>query len=509
MFAEQKYTTLLDVLDNFRLEAHSTKWAKSYCADMQETYLPEKIENARSRALIHLFLKANFGIETFEEREHLVTDGPNDGGIDGYFIDTDSKTIWLIQAKFRASGKNFERKKIEYEELLKMHSVRILKGHEKAENGTKYNGKILGLIRGLRETKKISQFKKKVVLLANTKASLANLKVLSGGIDVEVYDHSRCYNELCLPILSGISNFPREIEFPLDLRNKTESAHAGYNANIDGLTIEVIILFLPAIEIARMISVYQNAILKYNPRNYLQMEGGPINEAVKQAIISGNSEEFAILNNGLTILAEDISISDTVGEKDTAKMYLSNPQIINGGQTAFTLGLLYNDENIPNSFLQTAEVVAKIIKVPHSTENSLIVKRSALIEKISSATNSQTAVTGSDKLSKLPELAEFQLKIFETSGLLLEKKKGEFESARKAGYLKSNIILERTLFIRFYWLVKKDFRKALARKVFTEKNIKLVSLNDQIDIQSIGNMLECVECRVLCFGDGSLWCCLR
>ena len=181
MFAEQKYTTLLDVLDNFRLEAHSTKWAKSYCADMQATYLPEKIENARSRALIHLFLKANFGIETFEEREHLVTDGPNDGGIDGYFIDTDSKTIWLIQAKFRASGKNFERKKIEYEELLKMHSVRVLKGHEKAQNGTKYNGKILELVRGLRETKKISQFKKKVVLLANTKASLANLKVLSGG----------------------------------------------------------------------------------------------------------------------------------------------------------------------------------------------------------------------------------------------------------------------------------------------------------------------------------------
>ena len=69
------YTTLCNVLDSLRGEAPETL----------SIYHPLKGNNdaliqARSRALLHLYLKARFGLALFSVRENFVTDGPNDGG---------------------------------------------------------------------------------------------------------------------------------------------------------------------------------------------------------------------------------------------------------------------------------------------------------------------------------------------------------------------------------------------------------------------------------------------
>ena len=84
-----KYKTLVNILDQICSEA----------PEKYRFYHPDKsnIENlnqARAKALIHLFLKVKFGILDFKERDNFVTDGTCDGGIDGYFIDNDNKKIW-------------------------------------------------------------------------------------------------------------------------------------------------------------------------------------------------------------------------------------------------------------------------------------------------------------------------------------------------------------------------------------------------------------------------------
>src|SRR5260370_34221463 len=76
------YSTLCKVLDSLRAEAPAIDTA----------YNPppgnaDALVQARSRALLHLFLKARFGLVHFGEREVFVTDGTHDGGIDAYYID--------------------------------------------------------------------------------------------------------------------------------------------------------------------------------------------------------------------------------------------------------------------------------------------------------------------------------------------------------------------------------------------------------------------------------------
>src|SRR5688500_9003708 len=130
-----RYETFLRVLDRLRHEAPSQN---------RQRYLPddgglevglENVSQARARAFIHLYTKVMCGITDFVQRERTITDGSGDGGIDGYYIDTETKTIHLIQSKFRATQRNFEEKEILLEELLSMDINRILDGETVDETG--------------------------------------------------------------------------------------------------------------------------------------------------------------------------------------------------------------------------------------------------------------------------------------------------------------------------------------------------------------------------------------
>ena len=159
-----KYQTLINVLDVLRKEAPESY--KFYHPLEKET---EKLNQARSRALIHLFLKVKFGLIEFEEREQFVVDGTNDGGIDGFFIDKEKKMVYFIQSKFRTNQENFESREIKYEELLNMDVDRILDGETKYENGTSYSSKIQNLIKEIQEIDGIVKYNYEVIILANTK----------------------------------------------------------------------------------------------------------------------------------------------------------------------------------------------------------------------------------------------------------------------------------------------------------------------------------------------------
>ena len=75
-----KYHILINILDS--ICSSVSKYYKSYISKNDE-----EINKNRSKALIHLFLKVKFGIIDIKEREELITDGPEDGGLDAYFID--------------------------------------------------------------------------------------------------------------------------------------------------------------------------------------------------------------------------------------------------------------------------------------------------------------------------------------------------------------------------------------------------------------------------------------
>jgi hypothetical protein len=63
-----KYETLLKIIDQLRLEAPE-KQSSRYRPPLTEV---EKINAARSRAFIHLYLKVFFGILDFQAREKYI-----------------------------------------------------------------------------------------------------------------------------------------------------------------------------------------------------------------------------------------------------------------------------------------------------------------------------------------------------------------------------------------------------------------------------------------------------
>ena len=200
------YNTLCNVLDSLRSEAPRT----------QAVYHPpagnhDAVVQVRSRALLHLFLKARFGLVRFADRDKLVTDGSHDGGIDAYYIDQKNKIIYLLQSKFRATAGNFMSTNMTANDLLRMDVGRVLKGEKFDELGERYNEKITkGLQKAVRSLTDAGSYTRQVVLLGNVKDFTASqLRRLVEGYNVDQFAHERVFRELLFPVIDGSSSLIR------------------------------------------------------------------------------------------------------------------------------------------------------------------------------------------------------------------------------------------------------------------------------------------------------------
>lgn len=441
------YNILLNILDKIRGEAptHLT----SYNPHASKI---EQINQARARAYIHLFIKANLGILDFTEREKYITDGAHDGGIDGYFIDTISKSILFIQSKFRTTENNFTNKEIAIEELLKMDIDRILQGETTHENGVPYNIKIIEMQRELQQLSDIARYRYEVILLANLSSlSESKIRLLTSGIATKIYDYKKTFSELVFPIVTGSFYNYSDLCININLGNKSSGAHINYSVETSQGNCDITVLFVPLSEIGKVMFEYKNSILKYNPRSYLTLKEGSINSEIKETVLKNETNEFALFNNGITILSDQTFYNQRIGQKDKAQLSIKNPQIINGGQTAFTLSLLYEDSMSGNTDisdkLSRKEVLVKIITFDLENSKNICDKLS-LIEEISDATNKQNQVNSADRSSNNPLLINSQRKLFLDFGLLLERKRGEFYDGLRYGYIDKQHIIDRGIFMR-------------------------------------------------------------
>ncbi|WP_404985855.1 AIPR family protein [Chryseobacterium sp. M5] len=440
-----KYHTLLNILDVIRKEAPENY--KFYHPLEEEE---EKLNKARSRAYIHLFLKVKFGLLNFSDREEYVTDDPDDGGIDGYFIDNENKKIYFIQSKFRNNKENFESREIKYEELINMDIDRITEGKIAHENGQKYNNKIQNLISKIKAIPDIGRYKYEIIILANTKdVGINKLKKLSDGNPVQEFNFEKVYNELVFPVVTGTYFDQKELTIEINLNNKT-SEEISYSVDTEFTDCQITALFVPTIEIAKTLYKYKNSILKYNPRSYLEMSSGSVNSEIAKTILQKNTNEFALFNNGITMLSDETDLNKKIAKVGVGQLIVTNPQIINGGQTAYTLSRIYEDvlENkLELKIFDNKEVLLKVITFNNdgysSNDNKL-----KLIEAISKATNQQTEVSEADRRSNDKIQIELQNLIFERFGLFYQRKSGEFGEGLKNKYIDRKLIIDRETLLR-------------------------------------------------------------
>lgn len=470
-----KYNTLINILDAILREAPTSMCHKYPIANLSE----ERLNQARSRAFIHLYLKVSFGLLDFEQREHLLTDGAFDGGIDGYYISKESKTIYLIQSKFRTSTKNFEQKEIALDEILSMDIDRILKGETLDDYGNQYNGKILQLQREINNLEDIARYSYRVILLANlNNINDNNLRKLTGGYFCDIFNFERCYKDLVFPVISGTFYNASDVVVNIDLSNKNAGSKISYTVQTERGECEITVLFIPTIEIAKIMYKYKNSILKYNPRSYLGLEGQKVNDSITDTVLSTTTNEFALYNNGITILSDETYINERIGQKNKAQLIIKNPQIINGGQTSYTLSRIYAERNTTRceTIFEGKEVLVKIITL---IENNNHENKLSLIRNISNATNQQTPVINADKISNDDLQIRIQQYLYEHYGLLYERKRGEFSDGIFCNYIRERDILERNLLFRMYYATNGNITKAREKKLFVNQNLTFEELTEQ------------------------------
>jgi hypothetical protein len=462
-----KYQTLVTILDQIRAESDVTPYRSVYLPDPSKG---DAVTQARSRAFLHLYLMVSFGLLDFAERETFVTDGKHDGGIDAYYVDSDDHTIYFVQSKYRATEENFKSKMITVNELLTMDIPRILNGHVLDECENPYNEQIQKMRSKIAAIVDIGRYEYKVLILANTPSvPPSKLKQLTGGFSTKVLDNERTYLDLVLPVIAGTYFRQKDLQIAIDLSNKNAGAKISYEVRTTHYDCEITVVFVPTIEIARIMHRYKNSILLFNPRSYLELEGHQVNNSIRDTVLRTETNEFALFNNGITILSDETYINEKIGQRNKAQLSLRNPQIINGGQTAYTLSRILEEssELDRETLFQGKEVLLKVItliKDPDGTD--AVQHRLELIDKISTATNRQTPVITADKFSNNQDHLTIQGTLFDRYGILYERKRGEFADGLYRGYITTDLILERNLFFRLYFAMIGDFASAVRKKLF-------------------------------------------
>lgn len=419
-----KYNDLVNIIESLRKEA-PISYKRYYPKDTDVN----GYRKALSRTYIHLYLKVKFGLVDFESREQYITDDPGDAGIDAYYIDKENKKLYFLQSKFRHTNDNFENKEIEIEELLAMDITRVLDGEKTDENGNSYNSKILKLEQELADISDVPRYKPVVVVLANVKDSLkAKIKKVTGGYSAEIYNNQRVYDELVFPLVSGTYYNTKEIKITLNVDKESAGHRIQYYPKTEYGDCTVNLLYVPTLEIARILSKFKNSILRFNPRSYLELTIGSVNEKIASSIRNIKTNEFALFNNGITMLSDETIYSDKVGKKNKAEVVVTNPQIINGGQTAYTLSLIYESckADADLNIFSGKEVLLKIISFNAEETKRSTSEKLKFFEEISVATNQQSPVYEADRRANDRIQVQLQELIFKDFGLYYERKKGEF-----------------------------------------------------------------------------------
>jgi len=384
---------------------------------------------------------------------------------------SEKKKLYLIQSKFRTTESGFQEKSITADELVRMEIKRILEGKHTDSNGNKFNSKVKKFQKRWADVRDPANYEYVVVILGNlSRYSDAQVRRLVENSKYEIFDHKRSYDELVFPLCSGTCYDPEEITITINLLEKTEpilkqkieTRHGKYDVRI---------LFVPTREIGRVLSKYKNSILQYNPRNYLSLSKNPVNRKIEESILDSKTNDFAILNNGITMIADSLKSTEATGRRNEGQVIITKPAIINGGQTAYVLSEIFDKAQTASEVFDNKEVLLKVVVVE---EHNLASNRK-FIQEISEATNQQTRVVEADRRSNDDTQVGLQRVIFDTFGYYYERKKGEFYNGRRSGYLKKDYVIHRVKFIKAYLALEgkpSEARSSTEDKLFETTRFK-------------------------------------
>lgn len=343
------------------------------------------LQQGRIKKLCHaptfLYLANKHYLEDSDIVE-AFTEGGNDNGVDGVYIDRESDnfpTVYLIQSKFhtseKAAQKSFAASGLDrvqrFFNILKDDLTPI----EKVANPL-----LAEKIREIRKLQTRTATRFKIVLCSNSAPALEH-QIRSAKLQLSVTNIQ-------------VENFHLEEMFEHCISNAVLNDRRVFSAikdtvvEIDRKPISGAYGLISAFELHSFLKSRTNnkdierGIFDLNVRGFLGL-GGDINQDIIKSATSSENETFWAKNNGITIVANDGAIDASAVQPIVT---LIGARVVNGAQTCSAIFQAITDLG---ANFKGIENLAIPFRIYFTSDNQLI-------EQISIATNSQNRINSRD-----------------------------------------------------------------------------------------------------------------
>lgn len=367
---------------------------KSEIENAKEYFLKYQYQSlSEDRLFCHVLLKYIFGVE-YNDHADMITDGPNDGGIDFVYYDEEEAKVVICQSKYT--------EKLDYNtissELDKMASTII--NFNKSNTGS-YNERLKSILQNALDRlpdENSGNIEYNVFTSAEVDPNGAMKKITKtnhlfseDAVSVFTADEIEKKIQSVREALTTIKEAKIKIDHAKNILHYNDSADS------EGIMVNA--------KSASIISLYNKyagkGLFDLNIRKYIR--NNLVDTGIKRTL-DRDRDNFWFLNNGIIIACKEF-----IEDGDTIK--LRDFSIVNGGQTTTLIGT-YKGNN-KQDFLIPCKIVA-----PKKEGDEI-----NFFTKIAEATNSQKPIYARDLKSNTPEMIRLG-KWLQDNNVYLEIKRG-------------------------------------------------------------------------------------
>lgn len=398
-FEHDQKATLLDydaVMEHIKLIARS-----------EETFDVNNVKDL-SKSLTLFFLQSYFPDLDSSGALDCIVDGSNDQGFDAIYIEEadDKNIVHIVQTKLVTSRDKVLEKKFSGNELVKFTS----KFDDYVVHGKYSENANESLKIKLDEISRLTNRTFNIILLSpGTPPSSQATEEFFAKIDQ--YNLRKKYVDATFIGLGTLADMLPDIEDPkIDITMRFE----GHVIETKGGRVQnVVIGRVLGSQIATLVKQRGMELFAKNVRGYLRVKNKVNTDIYSSATHSDLAPYFFVLNNGITIVCDDI---DYMSQTQSPEIKISGAQIVNGGQTSNTLyEALKNNKLDPN-----VQVLVRLIET----------RDREVLDKVTKATNHQTSVRTRDLRSNDPIQKRIEQYIKDKYNYYYEARKNKYQGAK-------------------------------------------------------------------------------
>jgi AIPR protein len=388
------------------------------------------------------FLRA-YVTDDVEASANAITNGPGDKGVDAVLIDDRSRSVFVVQGKYRHSAGT--KNELHNDVTGFAECALILQDGKGARLRAMLEGADSIVVQKLTEARKrLSHHDYRLwlyyVTLGKCSPNLRKeaediVRTGPGVSNLEVLDAPRL-SIVMRDYLDGVAPPIPSLDLPME---------SGHGISVNGILqrfdsrskIESWVFSMRGDTIADLYEGADRRLFARNIRGFLG-EGTDVNRSM-ESTLRDEPERFFYYNNGITILCDD---AERVSAQGRDILRVSNPQVINGQQTTRTLTRKRKEA-------AKASVIVRVIQVPRGQSDGQE-EFDALVSQIVEGTNWQNRILPSDLVSNDRRQIELHRELRKRGYLYLRKRESKGEARRGAGN-------KRYILVR-----KEDFARAVA-----------------------------------------------